>query len=224
MYEEAGQWQDALRICQRHLPHKQTEVNLRYQSAQATMGTGGTKADYLSKGRNLEKSRDFSRAIDAYLLAKKDVLRNPDDLEEVWEQAVRVARSNCKNRYMEVVRLVSERLVEVSKHESAAEILREADQLDDAVSVAISGQAWGKARELAGGNKSLSTRVESAFKGFMVKGGDTSGLMEMGHSSAALDVLAQRGDWNRLWETASKERVSAGTILKYARERRSRGG
>ena len=216
MYEEAGQWQEALRICQKHLPHKQTEVNLRYQSAQASTGTGGTKADYLSKGRSLEKSRNFTSAVDAYLMAKKDILRNPDELEEVWDQAVRVARTNCKNRYMEVVRLVSERLVDVNKHESAAELLREADLLDDAVRVAINGQCWGKARELAGNSNKLSQMVESAFQGHMVEAKDSTGLMEMGHTSAALDVLAQRGDWDRLWDTAAKERVGSQTLMKYS--------
>ncbi len=216
MYEEANMWQDAVRVAQRHLPHKLNEVNLGFQRAQAGMGTGGTKADYLGKGRNMEKNREFSNAIDAYLMARKDVLRNPDDLEEIWEQAVRVARTNCKNRYMEVVRGVSSRLVEIKKFESAAELLREADLLDDAVSVAIGGQAWEKARELASNNRMLRERVENAFQGHMVKAEDTSGLMEMGHTSAALDVLAQRGDWDRLWDTAAKERVGAGVKMKFA--------
>ena len=117
------------------------------------MGTGGTKADYLSKGRNMEKNGRFSEAIDAYLLPKKDVIRDTDALEEIWEQAVRVANTNMKNRYMEVVRGVSSRLVDVKKYESAAEILREADLLDEAISVCISGQAWEKAKELASGNR-----------------------------------------------------------------------
>ncbi|GMH63033.1 hypothetical protein TrST_g9919 [Triparma strigata] len=216
MYENSGQWQDAVRVAQRHLPHKLNEVNLKLQSAQAGMGTGGSKADYLSKGRSLEKNRKFGNAIDAYLMAKKDVIRNVDDLEEIWEQAVRVARTNMKDRYMQVVREVSSRLVAVRKFESAAELMREADMLDEAVSIAISGQCWEKARELAGDNRMLSGRVESAFQGHMVKAENTSGLMEMGHTGAALDVLAQRGDWDRLWETAAKERVGQAVTTKYS--------
>ena len=219
MYEEAGQYQDALRVCQRHLPHKMNEVNLRYQSAQAGMGVGGTKADYLSRGRALEKNGRYSEAIDAFLLPKKDVLRNADDLEEVWECAVRVAKTKMKIRYMEVVRGVSSRLVEVKKYESAAEILREADLLDEAISVCISGQAWEKAKELASGNRMLSERVENACSGYMVKSENTSGLMEMGHTGAALDVLAQRGDWDRLWETAAKERVDQAVITTFSARR-----
>jgi intraflagellar transport protein 172 len=64
MYETSGQWQDAVRVAQRHLPHKLNEVNLKLQSAQAGMGTGGSKADYLSKGRNMEKNRKVRRCED----------------------------------------------------------------------------------------------------------------------------------------------------------------
>ena len=53
--------------------------------------------------------------------------------------------------------------------------------LDEAVSIAISGQCWEKAREVAGENRMLSGRVESAFQGHMVKAENTSGLMEMGN-------------------------------------------
>ena len=218
-YEEANMWQDAVRVAQRHLPHKLTEVNLRQQNSQASTGTGGTKADYLARGRALEKNRNYAGAIDAYMMAKKEVLRNPDDLEEVWEQAVRVAKSNVKNRYMEIVRTVCARLVEIRRFETAAEVMRDSDQLDEAVSVAIQGQCWEKAREIAGGNRALKERVEQACQGHMVKAENTSGLVEMGNTSAALEVLAQRGDWDRLFETAAKERVSPQTVLKYVAQR-----
>lgn len=41
-------------------------------------------------------------------------------------------------------------------------------------------------------------------------------LAELGHTTAAMDVFAQRGDWDRVWEMAAKERVSAAVLCKYA--------
>ena len=41
-------------------------------------------------------------------------------------------------------------------------------------------------------------------------------LAELGHTGAALDVLAQRGDWEKVWDTATKERVSSKVLAKYA--------
>ena len=43
MYQEAQMWDESLALAQQHLPHKVPEVNMAYQSAQATKGTGGTK-------------------------------------------------------------------------------------------------------------------------------------------------------------------------------------
>jgi len=189
------------------------------QGAQAGLGTGGTKADYLSKGRSLEKSKKYGAAIDAYLLAKKAVLSSADDLEEVWGEAVRVARKHMKNRYMATARDVSSRLVGLKKIESACELLREIGEVEEAVTVAIGGQAWNFARELSSGNRGQADRVEQAYRASAVKGGDTSGLMEMGHTSAALDVLAQRGDWAKLWKTAEKERVTGGELKKFSAQR-----
>jgi hypothetical protein len=41
-------------------------------------------------------------------------------------------------------------------------------------------------------------------------------LVELGHTTAAMDVFAQRGDWERVWEMAAKERVSAAVLAKFA--------
>jgi hypothetical protein len=41
-------------------------------------------------------------------------------------------------------------------------------------------------------------------------------LAELGHTTAAMDVFAQRGDWDRVWEMAAKERVSSSVLAKFA--------
>lgn len=60
---------------------------------------------------------------------------------------------------MAVVREVSKRLVDLGRNDAAAEILRAADQPEEAVSVAIAGAAWDKARESAGGRASLVAKA-----------------------------------------------------------------
>ena len=39
--------------------------------------------------------------------------------------------------------------------------------------------------------------------------------MELGRTDVALDVLAKRGDWDRLWEVAAKEKMATSTIAKF---------
>lgn len=116
MYQELRQWPEAIRIAQKHLPHRLAEVNMAYQGAQAQTGKGGGKVDYLSAGRVWEDSKSWNQAIDTYLNAKKEVIANADDLEEIWDRAVTLAKSHTKARYPEVVREVARRLCEVSGH------------------------------------------------------------------------------------------------------------
>lgn len=58
-----------------------------------------------------------------------------------------------------VVREVSRRLADMGRHEAAAEVLRAADQPEEAVAVAVAGGAWEKARESARGHGQLSEKV-----------------------------------------------------------------
>lgn len=60
---------------------------------------------------------------------------------------------------MEVVREVSRRLMDMGRHSAAAEVLRAADQAEEAVSVAVAGGAWDKAREAARGQGQLAEKV-----------------------------------------------------------------
>jgi hypothetical protein len=39
--------------------------------------------------------------------------------------------------------------------------------------------------------------------------------VELGRTDVALDVLAKRGDWDRLWEVAAKEKMATSTIAKF---------
>lgn len=86
MYQDQRMWPEAIRVAQRHLPHRVAEVNMAYQGAQAAIGKGGAKLDYLAAGRQWEDSKQYSQAIDTYLNARKEVIANADDLEEIWER------------------------------------------------------------------------------------------------------------------------------------------
>ena len=37
----------------------------------------------------------------------------------------------------------------------------------------------------------------------------------MGRADVALDVLAKRGDWDRLWEVATKEKMATAVVAKF---------
>ncbi|CAM9483347.1 unnamed protein product, partial [Phaeothamnion confervicola] len=101
-------------------------------------------------------------------------------------------------------------------HATAAELLREAGQVDEAAALAMGGGAWDKAREVAKGHDRLLERVNTAYQRHLVQGEATEQLVEMGQTSAALSILAQRGEWDRLWAVAAKDKVPETVLGKYA--------
>lgn len=159
MYQELRMWPEAIRVAQKHLPHRLAEVNLAYHGSQAQLGKGGGKVDYLSAGRVWEDSKSWNQAIDTYLNAKKEVLGNADDLEEIWARAVSLAKAHAKGRYPEVVRDVARRLCEVRDDEAGR-----------------------------GGGAGLSPGAEVSVVGRVVRGGGCGGGQVGRHESAA-DLL-----------------------------------
>ena len=81
---------------------------------------------------------------------------------------------------------------------------------------AMQGECWEKAKELAHGQRALEDRVERAYQSFLVNAENTDGLLELGHTDAALDVLAKGKEWDRLWEMTVKNRSPPNTVAKYA--------
>jgi intraflagellar transport protein 172 len=114
-YQDANMWDDAIRICKRHLPNKFSEVQKAYNEAMSdpTRGASGGGAatgnsrELLNQARMYEDTRDFSRAVDAYLKLGRDQIQNDDQLEEVWEKAVNICSQHVKDRYVATVKQVS---------------------------------------------------------------------------------------------------------------------
>lgn len=215
MYQENDMWNDAVRLAQLHLPHRVAEVNMSYQAAQARAGRGNSKSDYLTIGRSLEQSKQWGQAIDAYLNAQRGKLESVSDLEDIWERAIEIARNHVPNRHVEIALEVSRRLVEVGREESAADVLFEVGRHEEAINICISAKRYDKAKSLAHGNGNLKRRVEEAYQGHLVSREDTHELVELGKTEVALDVLAKRGDWDRVWEVATNQRLPAGELGKF---------
>ncbi len=215
MYQEADRWSEALNLAKMHLPHRVAEVNGGYQSSQTRKGKGSSKNDYMAVGRSLEQTKQWDQAIDAYLNAKSSLIDSATDLEDIWSRAIEVARNFVPNRHVKVAIEVSRRLVEIKRVEAAADILFEVNRHDEAVNICIENRKYDKAKALAQGNPSLRRRVDEAYQGELVSRGETNELVGLGHSEVALDVLAKKGDWERLWEVAGQEHMSGTVVGKY---------
>jgi intraflagellar transport protein 172 len=215
MYQDADMWPEALRLAQLHLPHRVVEVNIGYQTAQAKSGKGTSKNDYLNAGKTLENSKQWSQAIDTYLSAKRERMESVDELVDVWERALELARTYIPNRLVEVGLEVSRRYVDMKREEAAADIMFEIGRQDEAINICLNAKKYEKAKALSTGNPSLRRRVDEAYQGHLVTNENTTELVGLGQADVALDVLAKRGNWEKVWEVAAKEKLSTSTIAKY---------
>jgi intraflagellar transport protein 172 len=205
MYQETLKWQDAMRIAQRHLPHRVAEITQAYQTSQARNEKSGTRDDFFAAGRQFEQSKEWARAVDTYLSARTGAVKSPDELEEIWERAVQIARDHMPDRFVQVSVDVARRLAAIQRFELAGELLFEANRREEAVNVCLEGKAFNKARELAKGSRELTQLIERAYQGHLKEQGQADELIGI-NTTAALDVLRKKGEWDKLWATAVKVR------------------
>jgi intraflagellar transport protein 172 len=219
MYQEAEMLNDALRVAQIHLPHRISEISSVVQTTNIRTGKGGTKLELLSVGKNFEQSKQWMQAIESYLNVRPSKHEPPADCEELWERAVEIARNHAPNRYVEVAVEVSRRMIDIGSDENAATILFDCGRQDDAINILVNAKKWEKAKLLCKGNALLKKRVDEAYQAHLVSREESKELAELGQTEVALEVLAKRGDWDRIWELILKEKIGPPIVSKFLVQR-----
>jgi len=169
----------------------------------------------MARGKQLEEGREFSRAIDAYLGVTAAQSKNNDFLEEVWENAVKLAMNHVPARIQEVVETVSKRLIEINRFAQAAELYEGIDKHREAIQVYMQGGLWDNAKDLA---KSVGPKMErevtEAHKRSMSETGAADDLVYSGNVAEGIEAYAQKGDWAKCLEVAQQQ--GAHMLVKYA--------
>ena len=214
-YKAANRWQDAIRIAREFLPHKVQELmgeHAAYQRGEAGMGAA-TQEELMNRGRQLEEGREFSQAIDAYLQITAAQVKSHDFLEEVWENAVKLAMNHVPARIAEVVEIVSRRLVEIGRFAQAAELYEGVDKHREAIAVYMQGGLWEQAKDLAQqvGPKVVK-EVTEAHRRSMAETGAAEDLVHSGNVAEGIEAYAQKGDWDKCREVAEQ----SNNVVKYA--------
>ncbi|CAE7947674.1 ift172 [Symbiodinium sp. KB8] len=111
-----------------------------------------------------------------------------------------------KERYSEIVSIVSKRLKLIQRFEAAAELYESIDAFREAVNCYIAGEVWDKARQLAQQHCPDMVRVvEDRYKSDLVGKGDGDELIRRtGDVDSALDMYARNGDWTKCLALAEK--------------------
>jgi intraflagellar transport protein 172 len=94
------------------------ELQAEMAAALRSESNGSDSADsILARARALEKSRDYARAIDAYLSLTKEYTPDLNLLEQAWETAVKLAMNYVTERTNDVIGHVSKRLIDIGRCE-----------------------------------------------------------------------------------------------------------
>lgn len=216
-YKAASRWNDAQRIAKEFLPHKVAELAAEHGAFLRGDATRGATSDdaLLGPAKKHEEGREFGRAIDAYLKVTVERARSHELCEGAWDKAVQLAMNHVPARIAEVINTVSKRLVEIGKHDQAAELYEGIDQHREAIDIYMAGGLWDQARSLArSAVPGYAKEVEARHKEHLKGAGNAVDLVQGGNVSEGLEAYAQRGEWDRALELAQQ---SGGPMLvKYA--------
>ena len=166
----------------------------------------GSKDELLSNARMWEQSQNWGMAIDTYLSLNSSHESNADALVATWDQAVRLAATHERKRFLQVCGEVGRRLAAMHRWSAAGDLLRDGEQWKECIDAYIEAGAWEKARGIARSAAPMyRERVERAYKASLAEGGDGEGMAAAGDVDAALGMLAQQGKWERVFQLASEK-------------------
>lgn len=198
---------EAVRVCKKHCPHMLGDVVDSYGEGGGAPGAPQSLDEILDAAKIYEETGNYSRAIDTYLSVTETASADPDRLEEVWENSVRLSMKHAQERYNETVSIVAKRLKLIQRYEAAAELYESIDAAREAVNCYIAGEVWDKARMLAQQMAPDMVRlVEDRYKSELVNKGDGDELIRRtGDVDSALDMYARNGDWTKCLSLAEKQ-------------------
>ncbi|XP_076232501.1 intraflagellar transport protein Oseg2 [Calliopsis andreniformis] len=206
-YKKAGMWSEALRVCREYLPSQ--EASLRRELGQKSASFAG--ANVFEEARKWLEVGEVRAALDILILdpqaPRSSLIRAADILlhQADPDTAIQVGED------------LGTRLFAIGEHALAAQVFLQADRLKDAIDALASVGEWEKAKrivtELA---PDIEPYLEEKYKEAMAKNGQIDKLVEI-DIYAGLELLANEGKWNQVFETASAH--STQTLHKYIAQR-----
>ncbi|XP_031437803.1 intraflagellar transport protein 172 homolog isoform X2 [Clupea harengus] len=202
-YKDAEMWSDAMRICKEYLPSKLSILQEEYEKEASKKGPRGVEG-VLEQAREWEQTGEYARAVECYLRVKDT--SNVALLEKCWMKAAELAiKFLGQDRSVDVIQAVGPRLIQLKKYSAAAELYLNLDLIKEAVDAFIEGEEWNKAKRVA---KELDPRLEDyvdqCYKEHLKNQGKVDSLVGV-DVMAALDMYAERGQWEKCIDTASKQ-------------------
>eukprot|EP01116_Phalansterium_solitarium_P017851 TRINITY_DN4518_c0_g1_i1.p1 TRINITY_DN4518_c0_g1~~TRINITY_DN4518_c0_g1_i1.p1 ORF type:complete len:1449 (+),score=743.80 TRINITY_DN4518_c0_g1_i1:1439-5785(+) len=184
MYRELQMMTDAARVARDHMTDK-------------TANELGNLSKDLTGVQIAVQNGEYVKAIEGLLKKTKDNTSNLDELEEAWEQAVKLAFNHVPERVAEIVRLVAKRFIDIRRFQQSAELYEAIEDYPAAIDAYVQGEMWEQAR-------ALSASKAPEF---------LDNIAEL-----KLAALVARNEWDRVFELARAQGqdVLGKFLAKYA--------
>ena len=213
MYTHNKMYGDAQRIQQKYNVGGKSPSQPQTLS-QSTAGLSGVK-----KGLALENQKDFDGAIDVYLNLTVQECGSESRYDQVLERAVKLAANFSQNRLKEVVMTVAKVLLAMGRSASLGKILESIEAYSDAVEIYKEANMWEDAKRISGFlDPQEQEQFRQDYKEYIANNQNTDQMFNIGEVDAALNIYAQRGDWEKCLQEAQNygpQYVEAYT-MKYA--------
>ncbi|XP_063296770.1 intraflagellar transport protein 172 homolog, partial [Pelobates fuscus] len=196
-------WSDAIRVCKEYIPAQLEQLQQEYEREVAKTGARGTEA-LVKQAREWEQAGEYARAVDCYLKVKE--MENIQLMEKCWMKAAEISiKFLTPGRGLEVIRTVGPQLVSAGRHNAAAELYLNMDLYKEAIDAFIEGEEWNKAKRVAKEmDPQYAEYVDERYKDYLKNQGKVDSLVGV-DVMAALDMYAERGQWEKCIETAAKQ-------------------
>ena len=213
MYREAGLWEDAIRVAEVHAPNRVSELQRELKSSvMSKQNPGADLQSLVQQGQMLERSGQFLEAIETYLEVPADASPDPNRLEELWIQAVKLAQDHVPQKSYEVVDIVAGRLTEISRPERACDMYMACGLWNKALGLAstvgpdlVDYVEHHKRAQDAGQDLRAELVQRPAGQGAMMMGpgAGAGGMGGGGDLYGQLELHLGREDWAKVEEIAS---------------------
>ena len=196
MYLDAKLYNEALRVAHKHVPHMVHQINEICSRGGISQNQSGD--EILRSAKMWEDSRDYQKAIDRYLEITEQHFTNPDHLEEIWMNAFNISMNYAKDRVQEVVPIVGQRLVNISRFEAAGDVFESVGYFDKAADAYAKAGKWERALNCAQQVRPIELQnmlveeIQRQKKLSLMQAGKINKIVEGGDLSG-LDMLEKRG-------------------------------
>ncbi|GIQ83055.1 hypothetical protein KIPB_004303, partial [Kipferlia bialata] len=240
-YKEQGLWMEALRVAKAHTgPDLVRRLGEEYASLQVANEQGegdrerereerererspkGDAGDLLAKASLLAESMNWPAAVDAYLSIRAQDVSDTDSLQLAWETGGRLAMERLPPAQARTAILRASRaLAEIDRAESGAEVCLSAGLPREAVTLYLQADMADAAERVVTQSQlgeAEAERVRAHRTQGYLDDRDADSLLLSGNPEQALRLLADRGDYERGIELASKAAPAliAPYLLAYA--------